>query len=208
MVRFHVHSSLFLKENKVNKTLIGCGIFLVLGLVIALILGIFFVTTMNKETRLRNQITAKQTDNTSEYDNLWKKLSQSAQVTDAQKEALREIIVGNAQARKSGGGSLATMVHEAVPTVDTSTFNNLLNIVTSSRDAWTMRQKELIDLKREHDNIIDLFPSNIICMVLGRQKIDIKIVTSSRTGEAFKTGKDDDVDLFNRKKETKVEKGN
>jgi hypothetical protein len=191
-----------------NKTLIGCGIFLVLGLVIAIILGIFFVTTMNKETRLRNQITAKQTDNTSEYDNLWKKLSQSAQVTDAQKEALREIIVGNAQARKSGGGSLATMVHEAVPTVDTSTFNNLLNIVTSSRDAWTMRQKELIDLKREHDNIIDLFPSNVICMVLGRQKIDIKIVTSSRTGEAFKTGKDDDVDLFNRKKETKVEKGN
>lgn len=163
---------------------------------------------MNKETRLRNQITAKQTDNTSEYDNLWKKLSQSAQVTDAQKEALREIIVGNAQARKSGGGSLATVVHEAVPTVDTSTFNNLLNIVTSSRDAWTMRQKELIDLKREHDNIIDLFPSNLICMVLGRQKIDIKIVTSSRTGEAFKTGKDDDVDLFNRKKETKVEKGN
>jgi hypothetical protein len=192
----------------VNKPLIGCGIFLVLGLVIALILGIFFVTTMNKETRLRNQITAKQTDNTSEYDNLWKKLSQSAQVTDAQKEALREIIVGNAQARKSGGGSLATVVHEAVPTVDTSTFNNLLNIVTSSRDAWTMRQKELIDLKREHDNIIDLFPSNLICMVLGRQKIDIKIVTSSRTGEAFKTGKDDDVDLFNRKKETKVEKGN
>jgi Tfp pilus assembly protein PilX len=59
-----------------NKTLIGCGIFLVLGLVVALILGIFFVTTMNKETRLRNQITAKQTDNTSEYDNLWKKLSQ------------------------------------------------------------------------------------------------------------------------------------
>jgi hypothetical protein len=161
---------------------------------------------MNKETRLRNQITAKQTDNTSEYDNLWKKLSQSAQVTDTQKEALREIIVGNAQARKSGGGSLATMVHEAVPMVDTSTFNNLLNIVTSSRDAWTMRQKELIDLKREHDNIIDLFPSNLICMVLGRQKIDIKIVTSSRTGEAFKTGKDDDVDLFNRKKETNVEK--
>ena len=101
---------------------------------------------------------------------------------------------------------MATLVHEAVPTVDTSTFNNLLNIVTSSRDAWTMRQKELIDLKREHDNIIDLFPSNLICMVLGRQKIDIKIVTSSRTGEAFKTGKDDDVDLFNRKKETNAEK--
>jgi hypothetical protein len=189
-----------------NKTLIGCGIIAVIGIIFAIILGGYFVSVMNKETRIHNQITAKQTDNTSEYDNLWKKLSQSAQVTDAQKEALRSIIIGYADARKSGAGSLATMVHEAVPTVDTSTFNNLLNIVTSSRDAWTMRQKELIDMKREHDNIIDLFPSSVVCAILGRQKIDIKIVTSSRTGEAFRTGKDDDVDLFNRGSNTPVER--
>lgn len=188
-----------------NKTLIGCGVFLALGGILALILGGYFVSVMNKETGLRNQITAKQTDNTSEYDNLWKKLSQAAQVTDGQKEALRSIIVGYADARKSGAGSLATMVKEAVPTVDTSTFNNLMNIVTSSRDAWTMRQKELIDLKRVDDNLIDMFPSNLVCMVLGRQKIEIKIVTSTRTGEAFKTGKDDDVDLFHKTSNT-VEK--
>lgn len=189
-----------------NKTLIGCGILLVIGIIIAVILGGYFVSVMNKETGLRNQITAKQTDNTSEYDNLWKKLSQAAQVTDGQKEALRSIIIGYADARKAGAGSLATMVKEAVPNVDTSTFNNLMNIVTASRDAWTMRQKELIDLKREDDNIIDMFPSSVVCMILGRQKIEIKIVTSTRTGEAFKTGKDDDVDLFNRKANGPVEK--
>jgi hypothetical protein len=188
-----------------NKTLIGCGVIAFIGLIFVIILGGYFVSVMNRETGLRNHITAKQTDNTSEYDNLWKKLSQSAQVTDAQKEALREIIVGYAEARKAGSGSLATMVKEAVPTVDTSTFNNLLNIVTASRDAWTMRQKELIDLKREHDNVIDLFPSSLVCTILGREKIEIKIVTSSRTGEAFKTGKDDDVDLFNRNRNMKVE---
>ena len=190
-----------------GKYLIGCGILVVIGIVLVVIFGGYFVSVMNKETGLRNQMTAKQTDNTSEYDGMWKKLSQAAQVTDGQKEALREIIVGYADARKAGAGSLATMVKEAVPNVDTSTFNNLMNIVTASRDAWTMRQKELIDLKRVHDNIIDMFPSNLVCMVLGRQKIDIKIVTSTRTGEAFKTGKDDDVDLFQRKpKDTNIEK--
>jgi hypothetical protein len=187
-----------------NKTLIGCGVLFGIGVILSLILGGYFVSVMNRETGLRNQITAKQKDNTSEYDNLWKKLSQSAQVTDAQREALRDIIVGYADARNSGSGSLATSVREAVPNVDSSTFNNLLNIVTSSRDAWTMRQKELIDMKREHDNIIDMVPSNIVCAILGRDKIEIKIVTSTRTEESFKTGKDDDVDLFNRPK--KLEK--
>ncbi len=189
-----------------NKTLIGCGIFVVLGFVLTLILGGYFVSVMNTETRQRNAITAKQLDNTSEYDNLWKKLSQAGQVTDAQKEALRQIIVGYAEARKAGAGSLATMVREAVPHVDTSTFKNLMNIVVSSRDSWTMRQKELIDLNREHDNTIDLFPSSVVCAILGRQKIEIKIVTSTRTGEAFKTGKDDDVDLFHKNTPTNVEK--
>jgi hypothetical protein len=189
-----------------NKTLIGCGIFVVLGFVLTLILGGYFVSVMNTETRQRNAITAKQLDNTSEYDNLWKKLSQAGQVSDAEKEALRQIIVGYADARKSGSGSLATMVREAVPKVDLHTFKNLLNIVTSSRDAWTMRQKELIDLNREHDNTIDLFPSSVVCAILGRQKIEIKIVTSTRTGEAFKTGKDDDVDLFHKNAPTNIEK--
>jgi hypothetical protein len=85
--------------------------------------GLYFISVSNKETKLRNLITAKQTDNTSEYDNLWKKLSQAAQVTDAQKEALREIIIGYADARKSGMGSLATSVKEAVPNVDSYNFN-------------------------------------------------------------------------------------
>jgi hypothetical protein len=178
------------------KFLIAGGIMAVIGIIMAIVLTVYVVGVANKETVLRNQITAKQTDNTSEYDNMWKKLSQAGQVTDAQKEALRQIIVGYADARKSGGGALATSVHEAVPTVDTSTFNNLMNIVTSSRDAWTMRQKELIDLKREDDNIIDTIPSNLVCSFLGRHKIDIEVVTSSRTENSFKTGKDDDTQLF------------
>jgi len=163
--------------------------------VIAVILFVWCVGLYNKEARLRNQIVAKQKDNT------WKKISQAAQVTDAQKQALMDIIVGNSKARAGNGnsGQLATFVHEAVPNVDTSTFNQLMNIVTSTRDAWTMRQKELLDFKREHDNLMDVFPGSILFSLLGKTKIDVTIVTSGRTEDAFKTGKDDDIDLFPKK---------
>ncbi len=169
--------------------------------VIGLCLLIFFVSTMNAETRLRNAIKAKQTDNTSEFDNMWKKISQVAQVSEKHKDSLVEIFTEHAKARsgQASGGSLATWIKESVPNVDLKTFENLQNIITSSRDRWTMRQKELIDLKREHDNVLTVFPGSAVCSILGREEIKIQIVTSGKTDESFRTGKDDDVDLFKKK---------
>jgi hypothetical protein len=77
--------------------------------------------------------------------------------------------------------------------VDTSTFNNLMNIITGSRDAFTMRQKELLDLKREHDNLLTTFPANVFLQ--GRPHIDVMVVTSARATEAFTTGQDNNVSL-------------
>jgi len=170
---------------------------------VLLILAVYAIGVNNKEARLRNAITAKQTDNTNEYDAMWKKIKQSAEVTDGQKEALRQIFVDHAKARAGEGGqkgALALWIKESCPNVDTSTFNNLMNIITGSRDRFTMRQKELLDMKREHDNMIDTFPSSMILGFLGRAKIDVVIVTSGRTKEAFRTGEDDDTSVFDRKK--------
>lgn len=173
----------------------------VLVIVIGAFVGVYVVSTLNKETGQANALNAKQRDNQSELDNTIKKISQTGQVTVAQKEALKEIIVGHAEARSAGkqGGSLANWIHEAVPNVDTSTFNNLQNLIAASRDRWTMQQKELLDLNREHDNTITMFPSSLVCSLFGRKKIDVTIVTSTRTVEAFKTGLDDDVNVFPKK---------
>lgn len=172
-----------------NQLLVTGGVFALL----VLIVGLMFVSYSNQERRLRNQITAKQRDNQSELDNVQKKISQSVEVTDIQMAALKDIIIGNAQARKGGSGSLATFVTEAVPNLDTTTFNNLQNIIVGSRDAFTMRQKELLDLKREHDNLMDTFPSSVF--VGGRGKIDVVVVTSTRAAESFATGEDNDIKL-------------
>jgi len=184
-----------------SKTKMGLIAAAIVAFLTGLVVLVCVVSAFNGEARLRNAITAKQKDNASEYDNMWKKISQVAQVTDAQKRALLEIFVQHAKARAGEGrddGAIFKWIKESVPNVDTSTFNNLQNIITSSRDRFTMRQKELLDFKREHDNLIDIFPSGTILAMFGRQKIEVTIVTSTRTDNAFSTGKDDDAKVFGR----------
>jgi hypothetical protein len=185
-----------------SKFMYGCLGVGIIGCIITGFLLVYGVGVANKETRLAVAIKAKQTDNTNEMDGMWKKISQAAEVTQGQKDALIEIFTGYAKARSPDkqGGTLATWIHESCPNVDTSTFNNLQNLIVASRDSWTMRQKELIDLNREHDVLLGVFPSNIVCSLLGRQKIDIVVVTSSRTEKAFATGKDDDTSVFPQKR--------
>ncbi len=178
------------KGTMIAIALVGCL------LLFGLVGWSMYVSYTNTEVGLRNQFKAKQTDYTSEFDNMWKKIKQTAQVTDAARQALQDIFVQHAQARTTGGGGLMKWVQESVPNVqpDSMPFKNLMNIITSSRDRWTMRQKELLDYKREHDNILDKIPSG--WFLAGRQKIDVKIITSSRTEAAFESGVDDDVDVF------------
>ncbi len=166
----------------------------------ALALIVFFigVSASNGEKRLRNAITAKQKDNTSEFDNMWKTLQQTAQIPDRERDKLKELFVEYAQARTGNDEGQAKMmkwVTEAVPqNVDAGLYKQLMNTIVASRRSWTDRQKEILDMKREHDNALDLFPSSLF--VGGRPRIEVQIVTSARTGAAFDSGQDNDVDLF------------
>lgn len=177
-----------------NKWVI-VGVSSALFLLISIIMIAWYFSLSNKEISLRNQIEAKKKDNKNVYDSTWKQISQSAQVTDGQKKALLEIVTGYAKARTgNGGGSLATMVTETVPNVDTSTYNQLMNIVNSARTRFDRVQTEILDLNRAHTNCLTLFPSSLVCG--GRPAIIIDIVTSSRTESAFDSGKDDDTKVF------------
>ena len=180
-----------------KKTAVTLGI---VGIIILVILigGCVTTSTFNNEASLRTTIEQKQIDNKNQFDNMWKKISQVAQVTEAQKNALMEIFNSYATARTGdgSGGAVMKWVQESCPNVDISTFKNLQNIITSSRDSFTMRQTELLDLKREHDKLLRTFPSNMILSMFGRRSIDVVIVTSTKTAEIFATGKDDDVQVF------------
>ncbi len=169
-----------------------------LGLLITGAVALSVISTSNQEVSLRTTIETKQKDNTSQFDNMFKSIDQAAQVTSAQKDALIEIFNGYAQARtgNGGGGEVMKWVQESIPNVDTKTFQNLQNIITSKRDEWTMRQREILDLSREHTTLLRRFPSGMILGFLGRKEIPVQIITSARTKETFVSGEDNNTSLF------------
>jgi len=186
------------KKSLSTGCIVAIGVAIV-GLIFVISIGGYFVSTMNTEVGLRNTITAKVQDNESEFDNMFKKISQVAQVSEKQMDSLKDIFNSHATSRAGEGGQGGVMMNwikESIPNVDTKVFANLQNIITGSRDRWTMRQKELVDLKREHDNLLDKFPSSMVCSILGKEKIEITIVSSSRAKKAMQTGIDDDINVF------------
>ena len=175
------------------KVLIGLTILLITA---GIFLGGSFISYYNQDAELRTAITAKLQDNQNEFDLMTKKIKQTAKVSDKQMTNLKDILLGYAEARTpEAKNQMMTWVQESVPNVDTYTYNNLKNIIAGSRDRFAMRQKELIDMKREHDLLLTKFPSGLFLQIMGKKKIDITVVTSSNTEKAFKTGKDDDIGL-------------
>ena len=174
--------------------IVAAGLFVV-ATVIALTYGI---GTYNRASALRNTYDAKLKANNASFDNMFKTIDQSAQVSNKQKEALKDIFTSYASARTTGGsqdGSLMKWVTESIPNVDVSIYKTLMNVIGSARESWTMRQLELVDIAREHNLMLSQFPSNVLLSVLGFEKIDAKVVTSSRTEAAFSTGRDDEIKL-------------
>jgi hypothetical protein len=65
------------------------------------------------------------------------------------------------------------------------------NAIEGQRTNFANDQKQMLDIKREHDTLRTTFPGSIF---LGNVKeLEIKLVTSTRTENAFSTGKDDEV---------------
>lgn len=148
----------------------------------------------NTEIRLRNKIEASQKVNETVFDTTWKIISQQAQVADKYKESFKDIFVGIMDARYSkGDGSLMKWITETNPQFDPSLYTKLANSIEVQRTTFQNEQAKLLDLKREHDDLIGTFPGSVFLM--NRSRITVQIVTSTKTDKAFSSGKDDDIEL-------------
>ena len=176
-----------------KEFLIGFLIVVVLGGVCIFSKG---VSVYNTHIDLKNQIEAKQKANETIFDNTWKKINPTVQVSDKYKDGLKEVLLAYTSGRSKGDSQLLMdWTKEAVPTFDSSIYKQINNVITSSRDDFTKNQEILIDLSRQHQQFIQKFPNNVFCAILGIKEIEIKVITSSKTEEAFNTGKEDDIKL-------------
>lgn len=179
------------------------GGFITIGVI--LIIGVMFafwaIGLSNKEKKLF--LTGKAAQQNSEviFDNTWKTIQSEANVTDKYKDGFKEIYIGIAEGRydndKEGGKqTLMKWVQESNPTFDSGIYEKLMNTIEGSRQSFTIEQKKLIDIDREHKALRATFPNSII--IGGRPDLDIRLVTSGKTKEAFQTGEENDVNLFSK----------
>lgn len=154
------------------------------------------INLYNTHISLKTQIEAKQKDNQANFDLMWKKISQVVQVSDKYKDGLKDVLAAYTEGRKKESSDLLMdWTKEAVPTFDSSIYKQINNIIVGSRDDFYKNQKILIDLSREHNKLIETFPNNIYASVLRIEPIEIKVVTSTKTEQAFETQKEDDIQL-------------
>lgn len=170
------------------------GIALVV-ILLAIVWAVNYVGYSNEEVALRNQFNAQQKVSTVVYDQVWKIIQQQAGVAGKYADDFKEIYPKLMEGRYGkGDGSLMKWVVEHNPNFDTSLYAKLMDSVEVQRTTFTETQKKLIDLKREHDNLRTVAPSS--WFVGRRAELILQLVTSTKTENAFKTGKDDDVNLF------------
>lgn len=158
------------------------------------------IDTDNSEVELRTAITAKKEDQEATFDKMWKVLQQKAQIADQYKTAFQDIYPKLIEGRYSqGDGSLMKWITESNPTFDVSLYKDLMNSIEIERNGFLTTQRQLMDLKREHDNLRLKFPSRWF-INNDVKEILIKIVSSTHAKEVIESGKDDDIDLFKEKK--------
>jgi len=172
-----------------------------IGLAVALVVGLIWFTTSisykNQEVALRTQAEACQQANEARYDEVWKSIKQIANVTDKYAADFKAVYVGMMEGRYSadkGSNPMFKMINEANPSFDSAMYTKLADTINAQRSGFTRDQKRLIDIKREHDLLLQSIPSK--WFLKGVEPLEIAIVTSTKTKEAFKTGIDDDVTLF------------
>lgn len=175
-------------------------VFAIVGVIVVAVIGCIFafIGTVNSYSRVEVKAKAAQLDNTNVLDNTRKAIREAAAVSSTEVEALERIIVGYADARGSneGGGDNNVvsigMVREAVPSITSiETLAKLQNIVVAGRKDWQAAQTRLIEIQRQGNEMLAVFPSNVILGFMGKQPVEITVVTSSETEDNFKTGKDD-----------------
>jgi len=165
---------------------------------VSMVVVLMYVTYNNAEVSLRNQTLAQQQNVLVVFDATWKIIVQKAGVSQRYAQDFKEIYPALMEGRygDARGGALMSWVTEHNPQFDTSLYQDLMHSIEAERIRFARAQTRLLDLKREHDNVRQTLPCSLF--VGSRPPIEVKLVTSARTDEAFETGQENNVDLFGR----------
>lgn len=150
--------------------------------------------------RAENGIKAQYAQNQNDYDNMWKKFREMAQVPEMYVEDLKKVYDGAIKARYGENGSQAAIqfITEHNPNFDASMYTKLQSAIEAGRNGFEADQKQLIDKKRQYQDLLGGTKALFVGFWFGFPRIDLDqydIVTSDETQDVFKDKKSDEIDL-------------
>jgi hypothetical protein len=180
----------------------------IIGIAVAsmlLILGIVYISMSvslnNREARLRNQIEAKVKVNKSAYTKMFEILVNEAGVAAQYADDFKSIYPSLIEGRyNNGGGQLMQWIQEHNPTFDISLYQRLMQSIEAQRETFHTNQEQLVDMSREHNNLLDTFPGS--WFLSSKERIEIPVVINNASEKAFETGLEQDMNLFRKPKDT------
>lgn len=171
---------------------LGIFVIIIIGVVMALSI---MISANNEEKKLRNLAESQIEKIETCHDNMWKVIQQKAQVTDNYKESFKEIFVGIISGRYTkDDNTVMKWVQESNPNFDASMYKDLMATIEIKRAEFMTEQNRMIDIVREHKNLITLAPK--CWFIENKEPIQFEPITSTRSKNVMETKKDDDVDLF------------
>ncbi|MEC0230376.1 hypothetical protein [Paenibacillus alba] len=182
-------------RNKNSIFVIGCLGFIGVILVIAIISAAMLWGHRNTAIALDEKIKAQHVSNKSNYDNMWKRFKEMAQVTDMQADDIKKVYTDLIAGRYNDTGALFKIVQEQNPQMNKDLYAKLQNEISAGRTEFDRNQKKIADLVREYNTHIRkhvLMNSIFHFETMDANKF---IITSERTSDAYQTGKDDEVKL-------------
>jgi hypothetical protein len=169
------------------------------------LLGLGYLGFSNNANGFEVDIKAKYTDNQNVYDNGWKRVTEVAQVPAMQVAGLKELYDGAMKGRYGAEGSKAMFqfIKEQNPTLDQSTYVTLQREIERFRMDFQANQTKLISQKQTYERFLTATTNGrFYNMVGGYPRIDLSkydILTSDRTDAAFKTKKEEPLQLAPKK---------
>jgi len=184
----------------INKKLIlSLSIVGIIAILIMVTIG-SFLSFSNGEIDLSNRFKQKMDERTAFYDKMWKTISQKSQIALKNDSSFTKNVNAIMEGRKDAGDLFMKWVQESNPNANyeqvSILYQDLSRTVESQRDGFFMEEKMLQNIVLEHDNHINKFPGSFWNHFTNREPLVYTPITSDRTDEVIKSGKDNDVKLF------------
>jgi hypothetical protein len=165
--------------------------------------GLIFVSQLisfsNNEIELKNAFKQKKDERTAFYDKMWKTISQKTKIAVKNDESFKQNINIIMTGRQDSENVIFKLIQEVNPNANfgevSSLYKDLSRTIEGEREGFFNQEKVMQDIVMQHSNLLDKFPNSFYNIFFNRKHLEYKPITSDRTDEVMKSGKDNNVDL-------------